>query len=76
MMVLDMGDIPPYFGKTADLGVLPDGLVGESEVDVIDGFESLRLKKPILKLCFCEYRDAAERALYAEQLMQGRRKSH
>ena len=49
MIVLDMGDIPPYFGKTADFGVLPGGLVGDSEVLIIDGFESLRLKMPMLK---------------------------
>ena len=49
MMVLDMGDSPPYFGNTADFGVLPEGLIDDSEMLFMNGFEPLRLKIPMSK---------------------------
>ena len=49
MMVLAMGDIPSYFRNTADFGVLPDGLVGELELFIVEIFEPLRLKMPIFE---------------------------
>ena len=54
MMVLDMGDSPPYFGNTADFGVLPEGLIVDAEVLATEGFEPLRLKIPMLKPSFAD----------------------
>ena len=50
MMVLDKEEIPSWLGNTADFGVLPVGLIWESELFVVDSFEPLRLKIPISKI--------------------------